>query len=348
MSAGGRFMNKKAGCPEAFFMKSFRTAGKLSLFCLCLFDLQDLHGTGLRANSAGDTLARVLLILSLDDQAEGTGLHALAAADTFLLIDHVNALRVLGDRFLRTGFRALSALYAGHGLRRHAVLLHFDVDAGIVLAVSLVKCLRFTGHKGLRGPQGTGGFLVRSALAERMEPLLSGGTGSASHTEEVPAFLPDRFEPGTPNLPGILGLHAALSCLETQDMEALFRHESALAEQFLVGLRDMDPGEKRLKVIGRGQPTPSDSDHATSGFGRATSGSGHAVSGSSHMTSDSGQAIPGMSGTSADAVAVSGAPSAHKTLGTYPEGTIRFSFGPDNTPEEVAAALAALGEITGC
>ena len=77
-----------------------------------------------------------------------------------------------------------------------------------------IDALAFTGHKGLRGPQGTGGFLIRNELAAQIEPLISGGTGSASHSEEVPAFLPDRFEPGTPNIPGILGLHAALCDLE--------------------------------------------------------------------------------------------------------------------------------------
>ena len=96
--------------------------------------------------------------------------------------------------------------------------LYFIVDsaqtAGIVpvdMERMHIDALAFTGHKGLRGPQGTGGFLVSQELAEQMEPLISGGTGSVSHTEAIPDFLPDRFESGTPNLPGIYGLHRQCS-----------------------------------------------------------------------------------------------------------------------------------------
>lgn len=101
--------------------------------------------------------------------------------------------------------------------------LYFIVDsaqtAGIVpidMEKMHIDALAFTGHKGLRGPQGTGGFLVSQELAEQMEPLISGGTGSVSHTEEIPDFLPDRFESGTPNLPGIYGLHEALLFLKAK------------------------------------------------------------------------------------------------------------------------------------
>ena len=95
-----------------------------------------------------------------------------------------------------------------------------------------LDALAFTGHKSLRGPQGIGGFLITNELAAQIEPLISGGTGSVSHTEEVPAFLPDRFEPGTPNIPGILGLHAALSDLEKTSMEESFQHEMKLTQEF--------------------------------------------------------------------------------------------------------------------
>ena len=68
-----------------------------------------------------------------------------------------------------------------------------------------IDAVAFTGHKGLLAP-GTGGLVLAEGLEQELDPLLSGGTGSLSHTEEIPAFLPDRFEPGTLNLPGILGL----------------------------------------------------------------------------------------------------------------------------------------------
>ena len=113
-----------------------------------------------------------------------------------------------------------------------------------------LDALAFTGHKGLRGPQGIGGFLIRSELASQIEPLLSGGTGSISHTEEVPDFLPDRFEPGTPNIPGILGLHAALDDLENSSMDLAFQHELTLTKQFIDGILTLDPAEASLRVIG--------------------------------------------------------------------------------------------------
>ncbi|MEG1662002.1 MAG: aminotransferase class V-fold PLP-dependent enzyme, partial [Clostridiales bacterium] len=78
-----------------------------------------------------------------------------------------------------------------------------------------ISALAFTGHKGLLGPQGTGGFVLTDQLAEKLPPLLSGGTGSFSDQEDYPLLLPDKYEPGTPNLPGIYGLHAALLYLKS-------------------------------------------------------------------------------------------------------------------------------------
>ena len=103
--------------------------------------------------------------------------------------------------------------------RRHGLVFILDTaqTAGVFpidMEAMHIDALAFTGHKGLLGPQGIGGFLLRPELVGRIEPLLSGGTGSVSHLEEVPAFMPDRFEAGTLNLPGIMGLHAALVWLE--------------------------------------------------------------------------------------------------------------------------------------
>ena len=76
--------------------------------------------------------------------------------------------------------------------------------------------LAFPGHKALLGPQGIGLMVVTDALAGELTPLVAGGTGSVSHELTMPSFLPDRFEAGTLNLPGIYGLHAALTYLEEQ------------------------------------------------------------------------------------------------------------------------------------
>ena len=193
-----------------------------------------------------------------------------------------------------------------------------------------ISALAFTGHKGLRGPQGTGGFLIRNELVSLIDPLLSGGTGSISHTEEIPDFLPDRFEPGTPNIPGILGLHAALSDLEQLSMEETLHHEMTLTQQFIDGVLELDPQEKYLRLIGRKNTT----DRC-------------AVVSLQTLQKDMAMAAYELDSTYGimTRVGLHCAPSAHKTLGTYPEGTIRFSFGPENTAEEIDLAIKALKEI---
>ena len=183
--------------------------------------------------------------------------------------------------------------------------------------------LAFTGHKGLMGPQGTGGFLLRPELAAELEPLLSGGTGSASHSEEVPSFLPDRFEAGTLNLPGIMGLHAALTWLEEAGIDAIRAHEQALTDRFLRGaasipnlrLVGLAGAENRAAVV---PVVPENTDPAfvADALGREF---GIQVRVGLHC-----------------------APNAHRTLGTFPTGAIRFSFGPYNTPGQVDRALEAL------
>ena len=192
-----------------------------------------------------------------------------------------------------------------------------------------ISALAFTGHKGLLGPQGVGGVVLREGMSKEIEPLISGGTGSISHTEDMPDFMPDRFEAGTPNLPGIAGLHAALAWIEDTGMEQIRAHELAMTAQFLSGLENLEKQE-RIRIIGKKtcenrtgvvslQMTQMDQAKAAylldSQYGVMTR------------------------------VGLHCAPAAHQTLGTYPTGTIRFSFGWSNTQEEVRTALAALEEI---
>lgn len=92
--------------------------------------------------------------------------------------------------------------------------------------------------------------MLREDLIGQVEPLLSGGTGSLSHTEETPDFLPDRFEAGTLNLPGILGLHAGLAWLKDTGIDAVRAHEQKLTARFLEGLR----GHTRYPGGGEGGP----------------------------------------------------------------------------------------------
>ncbi len=215
---------------------------------------------------------------------------------------------------------------AAHGLRFIADSSQTAGTWPIHMEEMHIDALAFTGHKGLSGPQGIGGFLLRQDMASRIEPLLSGGTGSLSHTEEIPSFMPDRFEPGTLNLPGILGLSAALHWIEQTGMDSIRAHELALAGHFLNGLREI-PG---IRIIGK-----QDMQGRTGTVSLQTVSKDIAQAA---FELDEAYGIMTRAGLHC-------APSAHKTLGTYPAGTIRFSFGWHNTLQDADAALAALAEI---
>lgn len=220
--------------------------------------------------------------------------------------------------------------------RRHGLFFILDsAQTAGVLPIDMEKmhidALAFTGHKGLRGPQGIGGFIIRDELAAEITPLISGGTGSLSHTEEIPDFLPDRFEPGTPNLPGIIGLHASLKDISASSMEQLFRHEMMLTKYFLDGIHELDPDQQKLRIIGK-----QDTQNRCAVVSIQTL---HIDMAQAAYELDSRYGIM-------TRVGLHCAPNAHKTLGTYPAGTIRFSFGPENTIQELDTALQAIRELT--
>ena len=223
----------------------------------------------------------------------------------------------------------------GEICQRHQ--LYFVVDsaqtAGIVpinMDKMHIDALAFTGHKGLRGPQGTGGFLVSQELAEQMEPLISGGTGSVSHTEEIPDFMPDRFESGTPNLPGIYGLHEALLYLKTHSLQAINEKEVSLTGYFLEQLQALDDTGRHIRIIGKKDLTDR-----------------NAVVSIQTPEIDMSQVAWQLDNEYGvmTRVGLHCAPNAHKTLGTYPAGTIRFSFGPENTKNELDFAIQGLKKI---
>ena len=225
--------------------------------------------------------------------------------------------------------RQVGEFARAHGLK---FLVDCAQTAG-VLSIDMeemgIDALAFTGHKGLLAPQGIGGFLLKEEMVARIEPLLSGGTGSVSHTEEIPAFMPDRFEPGTMNLPGILGLQAGLAWLEETGIDRVREHELALTEEFLRGLMPLEE-QGLLRIVGR----------------RDCRGRTGVVS-IQTVTRELSQTAFELDGTYGiqTRVGLHCAPSAHKTLGTFPTGTIRFSFGWWNTPEQVEAA--GISEISG-
>lgn len=189
-----------------------------------------------------------------------------------------------------------------------------------------IDALAFTGHKGLLGPQGIGGFLVTDELAGQMTSLITGGTGSISDTEITPDFLPDKFEAGTMNLPGIIGLHKSLSYLEEIGINSIREKELKLTEKFIDGVKKI----KGIQVIGR-----KDCVNRSAVVSIQCMEVDEAVLA---YTLDHEYKIM-------TRVGMHCAPNSHKTLGTFPKGTLRFSFGYENTEEEVDYAIKAIGEI---
>lgn len=214
--------------------------------------------------------------------------------------------------------------------------LKFVVDTAQTAGVNAVDmqemyidALAFTGHKGLLGPQGIGGFILQEDMIDKIEPLISGGTGSISHTEQVPRFMPDRFEAGTMNLPGIIGLNAGLNWLKDITMEKIKEHELNLTKYFIDGIISLD--DENIQIAGK----------------KDISGRMGVVSifiknkEMAQIAYELDEKYGIMT-----RVGLHCAPSAHKTLGTYPKGTIRFSFGWWNTKEDIDVAIDALANLT--
>ena len=189
-----------------------------------------------------------------------------------------------------------------------------------------LSALCVPGHKGLLGPSGIGALLMTDAFAKTLDPIVAGGTGSASDSEYLPDYLPDRFESGTPNLPGIYGWEAALQYVETRGVEGLRAHEMALCQRFLEGLSSIKGvslcGTKDLnRRLGVVSVDFLHKDNAEAAF---------------ELELDYG--ILTRCGLHC-------APSAHKTLDTFPRGTVRFSLGFSSTEADVDAALCAIRSI---
>lgn len=186
--------------------------------------------------------------------------------------------------------------------------------------------IAFTGHKSLLGPQGIGGFLIDKALASQMRTFIEGGTGSLSDQEIQPEYMPDKFEAGTPNLPGIFGLNAALKYIEETSIESIRSHELALTGRFLEGLSTMST----VKIIGK-----QDLVNRTGVV---------SIDLPKHDNAEISYRLYKEYGI-ATRCGMHCAPSAHETLGTFPQGTVRFSFSHFNTIMEVDTALKALQKL---
>ena len=216
---------------------------------------------------------------------------------------------------------------------RHLKFIVDCAQTGGVLPIDMkemhIDALAFTGHKGLLGPQGIGGFILAEGMETFIDPLLSGGTGSISHTENVPGFMPDRFEPGTMNLPGIIGLREGLLWLQSVGLDNIYRHESELTEYFLKGLMPLEAAGY-IKIIGKRDLSDRTGIVSIQTLTRELSEAAYELDDTYGIMTR---------------VGLHCAPSAHKTLMTYPTGTIRFAFGYWNTEQDADAAVAALHQI---
>lgn len=183
----------------------------------------------------------------------------------------------------------------------------------------------FTGHKGLMGPQGTGGLAVAEGVV--VAPWAMGGTGVHSFNALQPLEWPTRLEAGTLNGHGIAGLSAGLDFIEAQGgVEAIAAHERSLAERFLAGVREIpgialygvfdQPMRSAIVSLNVGDIDSAEiSDALMQGWGIATRPGAHC------------------------------APLMHRALGTERQGVVRFSFGYFNTTEEVETAIDALCDL---
>jgi len=191
-----------------------------------------------------------------------------------------------------------------------------------------IDLLAFTGHKSLYGPMGAGGLIVGERVdVGRMVPLKRGGTGSRSEREEQPDFMPDMCESGTPNVPGLAGLEAGIRWVRERGVEAIRAHEVALTQRLIAGLREI-PG---VTVYGG-----LDAELQTSTVSFNVAGM-----------------QPSEVGLQLDEefdvlcrVGLHCAPAAHKTLGTFPAGAVRFGLGAFNSAAEVDTAVAAVQSLS--
>lgn len=215
--------------------------------------------------------------------------------------------------------------------REHGISLCVDAAqaAGsleINVEESCIDLLAFTGHKSLYGPQGTGGLYIAPGLDEKIAPLMMGGTGSASEREEQPSFMPDKYESGTPNTPGIAGLLAGMRFVASLGVHAIRAQEMRLVGTLRDGLRSV-PG---VKLYG-----PAGTDRSIAVVSFSVDGVDPSMVA---FRLDEEFGIMARSGLHC-------APAAHRTIGTFPTGTLRLSLGCFNTEDDVGKAVDAVSRI---
>jgi len=220
----------------------------------------------------------------------------------------------------------IGALCRSKGVRllvdaaQSAGILPIDVDA------MGIDMLAFPGHKGLLGPQGTGGLYIHPEL--ELEPLLHGGTGSQSEAIEQPTVRPDRYEAGTPNTVGLAGLHAGIRYVLERTVEQIHRHEWNLTQRMMEGLLRVPNIELLGPELGQnktGIVAFNIGDQSASEVAFTLDRDYHiAVRAGYHCT-----------------------PLAHESAGTMGRGAVRASVGVSTTEADVDALVEAVREIAG-
>lgn len=186
-----------------------------------------------------------------------------------------------------------------------------------------LDAIAFTGHKGLMGPQGTGGFIISDRINDQLEPVFTGGTGSDSLSLDQPLFLPDKFEAGTPNLPGIAGLLEGVRYINNTSIYSMHNKSTQLMEYFIQELDQI----RSVSIMGY-----HSAEKRIPNFSLLISGSDYSEAAFilEHKF---------------DIIARSGyhcAPLAHKSLGTAGTGSLRVSFGHFTTKEEIDHLIVGL------
>lgn len=220
----------------------------------------------------------------------------------------------------------------GRICRERGVLLLVDAaqtlgTVPVDIGTDCIDILAFSGHKSLYGPQGTGGLVIGDGVdLSRMDPVICGGTGSRSESEEQPDFLPDMLEVGTLNGPGVAGLAAGIGFVLSTCVDAIRRHEMALTDRLMQGMIEI-PG---VTVYG-----PTDLDRRVAVVSFNVKGLDPAVAA---MQLDEQFGIMCRAGLHCS-------PAAHRTAGTFPGGSIRFGLSWFTYDEDVEAALHAVREL---
>ena len=212
-----------------------------------------------------------------------------------------------------------------------ALLLVDAAQSAAVLPIDItaagIDLLAFTGHKGPLGPTGIGALVIGEKVdTAQMAPLARGGTGSQSDREEQPEFLPDKYESGTPNAVGIAGLEAGLKFVRKTGLTAILEHEKQLTETLIAGLMSI-PG---VTVYGCRECQKSVAIVSFTVRGKTVSEIGQ------RLDEEHGILVR---------VGLHCAPAAHRTLGTFPEGTVRLAPGFFTTMAEIRTTLRAIERL---